>query len=60
MEQDGQHVYFLSADRSELFRVTEDLTQPMASWALLMEKPCMWQTSEQKKPGNMMSCLTAI
>ena len=28
MEQDGQHVYFLSADRSELFRVAEDLTQP--------------------------------
>jgi gluconolactonase len=28
MEQDGQHVYFLSADRSELFRVTEDLKQP--------------------------------
>jgi gluconolactonase len=28
MEQDGQHVYFLSADRTELFRVTEDLTQP--------------------------------
>lgn len=28
MDQDGQHVYFLSADRSELFRVTEDLTQP--------------------------------
>ncbi len=28
MEQDGQHVYFLSADRTELFRVAEDLTQP--------------------------------
>ncbi|AMQ56940.1 SMP-30/gluconolactonase/LRE family protein [Algoriphagus sanaruensis] len=27
-EQDGQHVYFLSADRSELFRVAEDLKQP--------------------------------
>ncbi len=28
MEQDGQHVYFLSADRSELFRVAEDLVKP--------------------------------
>jgi gluconolactonase len=28
MEQDGQHVYFLSADRTELFRVAEDLKQP--------------------------------
>lgn len=28
MEQDGQHVYFLSEDRTELFRVTQDLTQP--------------------------------
>ena len=28
MQQDGQHVYFLSADRTEFFRVTEDLTQP--------------------------------
>jgi gluconolactonase len=28
MQQDGQHVYFLSADRTELFRVAEDLTQP--------------------------------
>ncbi|GAA0877049.1 SMP-30/gluconolactonase/LRE family protein [Algoriphagus jejuensis] len=28
MEQDGKHVYFLSADRTELFRVAEDLTQP--------------------------------
>ncbi len=27
-EQDGKHVYFLSADRTELFRVAEDLTQP--------------------------------
>jgi gluconolactonase len=28
MEQDGQHVYFLSADYQKLIRVTEDLTQP--------------------------------
>lgn len=28
MEQDGQHVYFLSANRTELFRVAEDLKQP--------------------------------
>ncbi|MDF2157975.1 SMP-30/gluconolactonase/LRE family protein [Algoriphagus sp. CAU 1675] len=28
MQQDGQHVYFLSADRSELFRVAEDLVKP--------------------------------
>jgi gluconolactonase len=28
MEQDGQHVYFLSQDRTELFRVTQDLKQP--------------------------------
>jgi gluconolactonase len=28
MEQDGQHVYFLSEDRTELFRVTQDLKQP--------------------------------
>jgi len=28
MEQDGQHVYFISEDRTELFRVTQDLTQP--------------------------------
>ena len=28
MQQDGQHVYFLSEDRSELFRVTQDLKQP--------------------------------
>ncbi|MCE2709115.1 MAG: SMP-30/gluconolactonase/LRE family protein [Algoriphagus sp.] len=28
MQQDGQHVYFLSEDRTELFRVTQDLTQP--------------------------------
>ncbi len=27
-EQDGQHVYFLSDDRSELFRVAEDLKTP--------------------------------
>ena len=27
-EQDGEHVYFLSADRKNLFRVTEDLKQP--------------------------------
>ena len=27
-QQDGEHVYFLSADRSEFFRVTEDLTKP--------------------------------
>lgn len=27
-EQDGEHVYFLSADRSELFRVAEDLNKP--------------------------------
>jgi gluconolactonase len=28
MEQDGQHVYFLSADRQKLVRVTQDLEQP--------------------------------
>ncbi|MCX7886567.1 MAG: SMP-30/gluconolactonase/LRE family protein [Verrucomicrobiae bacterium] len=28
MEQDGQHVYFLSADHKTLRRVTEDLEQP--------------------------------
>lgn len=28
IQQDGEHVYYLSADRSELFRVTEDLTKP--------------------------------
>ena len=28
MEQDGQHVYFLSADYKKLVRVTDDLTQP--------------------------------
>jgi gluconolactonase len=28
MPQDGQHVYFLSADRRRLVRVTDDLTQP--------------------------------
>ena len=28
MEQDGQHVYFLSADRQKLLRVTTDLKQP--------------------------------
>jgi gluconolactonase len=28
MQQDGQHVYFLSEDRTELFRVTQDLKQP--------------------------------
>ncbi len=27
-EQNGEHVYFLSADKSELFRVTEDLVKP--------------------------------
>ncbi|MDR7128366.1 gluconolactonase [Algoriphagus sp. 4150] len=27
-EQDGQHVYFLSADRTELFKVADDLLQP--------------------------------
>lgn len=27
-EQDGQNVYYLSADKTELFTVTEDLTQP--------------------------------
>jgi gluconolactonase len=27
-EQDGHHVYFLSADRQSLTRVTQDLTQP--------------------------------
>jgi gluconolactonase len=28
MEQDGQHVYYLTPDRSELIRVTTDLVQP--------------------------------
>jgi gluconolactonase len=28
MPQDGQHVYFLSADRQKLVRVTDDLRQP--------------------------------
>ncbi len=28
MPQDGQHVYFLSADRRQLVRVTDDLEQP--------------------------------
>jgi gluconolactonase len=28
MPQDGQHVYFLSADRRQLVRVTDDLKQP--------------------------------
>ena len=28
MQQDGQHVHYLSEDRSELFRVTGDLKQP--------------------------------
>jgi gluconolactonase len=28
IEQDGQHVYFLSADRRRLIRVTDDLRQP--------------------------------
>jgi gluconolactonase len=28
MEQDGQHVYFLPADRKKIVRVTEDLQQP--------------------------------
>jgi gluconolactonase len=28
MPQDGQHVYFLSADRTRLVRVTTDLTKP--------------------------------
>ena len=27
-EQDGKHVYYLSQDRTELFRVAEDLVQP--------------------------------
>ena len=28
MPQDGQHVYFLSADRQKLARVADDLQQP--------------------------------
>ena len=28
MQQDGQHVYFLSADRKRLVRVADDLKQP--------------------------------
>ena len=28
MPQDGQHVYFLSADRQQLVRVITDLTKP--------------------------------
>ncbi|HVS66076.1 MAG TPA: SMP-30/gluconolactonase/LRE family protein [Thermoanaerobaculia bacterium] len=28
LEQDGEHVYYLSQDRSELIRVTDDLTKP--------------------------------
>jgi len=28
MEQDGQHVYYLSPDRKKLIRVTDDLVQP--------------------------------
>jgi len=28
MEQDGQHVYYLTADRKDLIRVTNDLVQP--------------------------------
>lgn len=28
MEQDGQHVYFVSEDRSEFFQVTDDLVKP--------------------------------
>jgi gluconolactonase len=28
MEQDGQHVYYLSPDRQELIRVADDLVQP--------------------------------
>jgi gluconolactonase len=28
MQQDGQHVYYLSPDRKTLIRVTDDLTQP--------------------------------
>ena len=28
MQQDGEHVYFLSADRSRFFRVDEDLVKP--------------------------------
>jgi gluconolactonase len=27
-EQDGEHVYYLSADKTQLFRVTEDLIKP--------------------------------
>jgi gluconolactonase len=28
IQQDGEHVYYLSADKTELFRVAEDLTKP--------------------------------
>ena len=43
-QQDGQCVYFLSADRQKLIRVIDDLVQPNGIMVVLTEKCFMLQT----------------
>ena len=51
MPQDGQHVYFLSADRRELVRVADDLRAAQRHhWDAGREGHSMWQTSAPGRP----------
>ena len=51
MPQDGQHVYFLSADRRQLVRVTDDLDAAQRHhWHAGRKNDSMWRTSAQGRP----------
>jgi gluconolactonase len=50
MPQDGQHVYFLSADRREFVRVTDDLEKRKASLGRQTGRRFTWRTSARGRP----------
>ena len=59
MPQDGQHVYFVSADRQHLVRVADDLQSRTASSARPTGRRSTWQTSAREKPTGTTSRPTA-
>ena len=50
MPQDGQHVYFLSADRRQLVRVADDLEKPNGIIGTPDGKTSSWRTSARERP----------
>ncbi|MEF8985493.1 MAG: SMP-30/gluconolactonase/LRE family protein [Bacteroidales bacterium] len=55
MQQDGEHVYYLSPDRSRLMRVGDDVVKPTESSELRTEKSYMWRILAMTRPMCMTS-----